>query len=224
MAEAGYADGFDVPLYYQPETGGSFVPDMALAVEQDLNAVGIRAELRPIPSDQYFTDAYTRGRENAPPGLFWFYANTVPDVGSMWECCTGPDGFFTLSNPLDPSLEELYQTLKAEPDAERRTEMVTELFLEHARQAYFIFLLEAPSAVLTPADVNWPLGGPFGQCGGENHLRRAAARLRRDIPEPHPLTPSPSLCDGEGGPEGEGEGEGRFANPPSDPLPQRGGQ
>ena len=167
MAEAGYADGFDVPLYYQPETGGSFVPDMALAVEQDLNAVGIRAELRPIPSDQYFTDAYTRGRENAPPGIFWFYANTVPDVGSMWECCTGPDGFFTLSNPLDPSLDELYQTLKAEPDAARRTEMVTELLLEHARQAYFIFLLEAPSAVLTPADVNWPLGGPFGQLNGK---------------------------------------------------------
>ena len=166
MAEAGYADGFDVPLYYQPETGGSFVPDMALAVEQDLNAVGIRAELRPIPSDQYFTDAYTRGRETAPPGLFWFYANSSPDVGSMWECCTGPEGFFTLANPLDPSLEELYQALKVEPDAARRFEMVTELFVEHARGAYFIFLLEAPTGTLTPADVNWPLGGPFGRMWG----------------------------------------------------------
>ena len=166
MAEAGYADGFDVPLYYQPESGGSFVPDMALAVEQDLNAVGIRAELRPIPSDQYFTDAYTRGRETAPPGLFWFYANSSPDVGSMWECCTGPEGFFTLANPLDPSLEELYQALKVESDAARRTAMVTELFLEHTRQAYFIFLLEAPTGTLTPADVNWPLGGPFGRMWG----------------------------------------------------------
>ena len=84
----------------------------------------------------------------------------------MWECCTGPGGFFTLANPLDPSLEELYQTLKVEPDAARRTEMATELFLEHTRQAYFIFLLEAPSGTLTRADVNWPLGGPFGRMWG----------------------------------------------------------
>ena len=84
----------------------------------------------------------------------------------MWECCTGPDGFFTLSPPLDPSLEELYQALKVEPDAERRTEMVTELLLEHARQAYFIFLVEPPAGTLTAADVNWPLGGPFGRIWG----------------------------------------------------------
>ncbi|PZC43359.1 MAG: ABC-type transport system, substrate-binding protein [Chloroflexi bacterium] len=169
MAEAGYADGFDVPLYIAESAEsvfGSFGPDMALAVEQELNAVGIRAELRQIPISEYFTDAYTRGRENAPPGLFFFGANTVPDVGSMWECCTGPDGFFTLSPPLDPSLDELYQALKVETDAERRTEMVTQLLVEHARQAYFIFLVEPPRASLTAADVNWPLGGPFGRLNG----------------------------------------------------------
>ena len=192
MAEAGYADGFDVPMYIAESAEsvfGSYGPDIALAVEQELNAVGIRAELRQIPVSEYFTDAYTRGRENAPPGLFFFGANTVLDVGSMWECCTGPDGFFTLSPPLDPSLEELYQALKVEPDAERRTAMATELLLEHARQAYFIFLVEPPAGTLTAADVNWPLGGPFGRIlGGGQHLRRAAARLRRGTSPPNPLS------------------------------------
>ena len=166
MAEAGYPDGFDTPLYYTPDWGGSYITDMVLAVAQDLTAVGIRAEPVSVPITDYFTDAYTRGRDTAKPGLMWFYANTVPDVASMWDCCTGPDGFYTLSNPLDPSLHELYLAQKGELDPARRREMITELLLEHARQAYFIFIVEPPDGVLTRGDVNWPKGGRIGTLWG----------------------------------------------------------
>ena len=30
LAEAGYPDGFDIPLYYAPEWGGSYATDLAL--------------------------------------------------------------------------------------------------------------------------------------------------------------------------------------------------
>ena len=166
MAEAGYPDGFDTPLYYTPDWGGSYITDMVLAVAQDLTAVGIRTEPVSVPISEYFTDAYTRGRETSKPGLMWFYANTVPDVASMWDCCTGPDGFFTLSPPLDPSLHELYLAQKVELDPERRIEMINELLLEHARQAYFIFIVEPPDGVLTRGDVNWPKGGRTGTLWG----------------------------------------------------------
>ena len=46
--------------------------------------------------------------------------------------------------------------------------MIAELMLEHARQAWFIFLVEAPDAVLTRADVNWPKGGRTGFMWGGN--------------------------------------------------------
>ena len=126
LAEAGYADGFDIPVYWPAGWGPAYLSDIVLAVAQDLAAVGIRAEPESVPVSEYFTDAYTRGRENTPPGLFLFGAAPFPDVATMWECCTSSEGFFSLG-PVDPSLEELYQALKVEPDPERRTEMVTEL-------------------------------------------------------------------------------------------------
>ena len=162
LAEAGYPDGFDTPLYFTPDWGGSYMTDMVLTVAQDLSAVGIRTEPVPIPIGEYFTDEYTRGGANAKPGLFWFYANMVPDVGSMWDCCTGPGGFFTIADPQDPGLHELYLAQNAEQDPERRREMIAELLLEHARQATFIFIVEPPDGVLTRGDVNWPKGGRNG--------------------------------------------------------------
>ena len=95
MAEAGYADGFDIKLFWTAGWGGELAPDLALLAAQDLAAVGIRAEPVSVPIGDYFTEEYTLNAKNlvAAPGLYWFWANTVPDVGSMWECCTGADGF-----------------------------------------------------------------------------------------------------------------------------------
>ena len=76
------------------------------------------------------------------------------------------DGFFTVSPPLDPSLHEQYLAQKVEQDPERRLEMIAELLLEHARQAYFIFIVEPPDGVLTRGDVNWPKGGRAGTLWG----------------------------------------------------------
>ena len=161
LAEAGYPDGFDTPLYYTTGWGGSYIEDMVLTVAQDLTAAGIRAQPVSVQIGEYFTDAYTRGLENAKPGLIWFFGSPSPDIGLMWECCAGSDGFFSLSRP-DPSLDELYAAQKVEQDPARRLEMITELVLEHARQAYYIFIVEPPDGVLTRSDVNFPRGGQKG--------------------------------------------------------------
>ena len=60
MAEAGYADGFDTTLHVV----AGFAPgiaEMALAVQQDLGAIGIRLTIREYPASEYFTDAGVRG-------------------------------------------------------------------------------------------------------------------------------------------------------------------
>lgn len=165
MAEAGYADGFEVPLYYTTDWGGAFMSDMALAVAQDLAAVGIRTQPEVALVADYFSDAYLIGGPNRPVGLYWMWANIVRDIGSMWDCCVGPESFFTKTNGegvMDPALHELYGAQQTELDPTRREEMIAELMLEHARQAWFIFIVEAPGAVLTRSDVNWPKGGRTG--------------------------------------------------------------
>ena len=162
MVEAGYEDGIDVPLYYTPDWGGDVVEDLVLVVTQDLNAIGIRVTPTPLLGSEYFTPEYTMGREEAPWGLYWFYANAVPDIGSMWACCGDADGFFTVSPPQDPRLQELYVAQRVEQDYERRLEIISELLLEHTRQATFIFIVEPPDTVVTRADINYPKGGRVG--------------------------------------------------------------
>ena len=165
MAEAGYADGFDVPLYWTTDFGGAFMQDITLAVAQDLAAVGIRTHDEPALVNDYFSDAYVIGGPNRPVGLYWMWANIVRDIGSMWDCCVGAESFFTKlggEGVQDPALHELYLAQRAELDPERRSEMIAELMLEHARQAWFVFIAEAPSTLLTQAEVNWPKGGRTG--------------------------------------------------------------
>ena len=169
MAEAGYADGFDVPLYYTTDHGGAAMPDMVPAVAQDLSAIGIRVQLEAALISDYFTDAYITGGPTRPVGLYWMWTNIVRDIGSMWECCSGPNSYFAKLNGdgvQDPALQEIYAAQQAELDPERRSAMIAELMLEHARQAWLIFIVEAPAAVLTPADVNWPKGGRTGFAWG----------------------------------------------------------
>ncbi len=162
LAEAGYPDGFDIPLYWTPDWGGSYISDMVLAVAQDLNAVGIRVEPMSLGAGDYFSDAYTRGRDQAPPGLYWFWGSPNPDVGHPWECCAGPRGFFSLAAPPEPDMDEMFLAQRVEQDPERRLEMIAEFILEHARRAYYIYIVEPPDGVLSRSDVNWPKGGRLG--------------------------------------------------------------
>ncbi len=169
LAEAGYADGFDIPLHWTTDWGGAYLADMVLAVVQDLAAVGIRAHEESTLLAELLTDAGVRGGPDHPPGLYWFWANNNRDVGSMWTCCaSGESDFFKLNGDgvQDPALQELYLAQRVEQDPERRLEMITELFLEYARQAWLIFVVEAPDAVLTRGDVNWPKGGQAGYLFG----------------------------------------------------------
>ena len=169
MAEAGYADGFDVPLYYTTDHGGAAMPDMVPAVAQDLSAIGIRVQLEAVLISDYFSAAYIIGGPTRPVGLYWMWSNIVRDVGSMWECCSGPNAYLAQlqgDGVQDPALQEIFAAQQAELDPERRSAMIAELMLEHARQAWLIFLVEAPAAVLTPADVNWPKGGRTGFAWG----------------------------------------------------------
>ena len=171
LAEAGYPDGFDIPLYWASDWGGAYEADLVLAVVQDLTAVGIRAHEESTLLGEYLSDAYVTGGPDLPAGLYWFWANTVRDVGSMWDCCAGPESYFMKLNGegvQDPALHELYLAQTTELDPDRRAEITSELFLEHARQAWLIFVVEAPDAVVSRSDVNWPKGGLTGTMDGRS--------------------------------------------------------
>ena len=155
MAEAGYPDGFETTLHI-PAAWGQLVDEYSLIVKQDLEAIGIRLTIREWAAAEFFTDAAVRARPGFP-GLWWFFGNTNPDVGSMGSCCIHPDGPYAVA-PGSPRVLELFAQQKVELDADKRKELITELFLQHAREATFIFVVEPKEGVITGANIRWPAG------------------------------------------------------------------
>ena len=155
LAEAGYPDGFDTTLHIHG-TWGQLVDDLSLIVQQDLGAVGIRLTIKPWAAAEYFTDAAVRARPGEP-GLWWFFANTNPDVGSMINCCVKPSGPYAVA-PGSQKILDMVAEQEVELDPVVRKGLITELFLEHAREATFIFVIEPKEGVITRGDINWPAG------------------------------------------------------------------
>ncbi len=155
MAEAGFPDGFDTTLHI-PAGFGQNVDELSLIVQQELNAIGIRLEIREVTAGEYFTDAEVRARPGKP-GIWWFFANTHADIGSMVNCCVKPDGVYSVS-PASEAVLALVQAEENELDPAKRKELITELFLQHAREATFLFLIEPKEGVLLRSGVVWPAG------------------------------------------------------------------
>ena len=155
LAEAGYPDGIDTTLHIHG-SWGQLVDELSLVIQQDMATAGIRLTIKPWAAAEYFTDAAVRARPGEP-GLWWFFANTNPDVGSMINCCVKPSGPYAVA-PGSPKILDLVARQEVELDSDARKELITELFLEHAREATFIFLIEPKEAVITRGDINWPAG------------------------------------------------------------------
>ena len=128
----------------------------SLAMPEWIDPVTVRAAVVPAP---FYDGSIVSAHD------FVFSFNRMGGVAEYHqggETSDHPAGFFTIADPQDPSLHELYLAQKAEQDPERCLEMIAELFLEHARQAHYVYIVEAPDAVLTREDVNWPKGGRAG--------------------------------------------------------------
>ena len=173
MAEAGYADGFDTTLHTVLGVWGGLPATLALVVQQDLAAIGIRLTIKEYTAAQYFSDAGARQRPNAP-GIWMFGSAFHPDIQSVVNCCIVPEGTYTISLPSD-DIVALARAQGKELDSQKRGEMVSQLFLDHAKGHYHGFLVSVRKAQVTRSDIRWPAGAV--QSRNWNHLY-AAQKLR----------------------------------------------
>ncbi len=160
MAGAGYADGFDTTLHVV----AGFAPgiaEMALAVQQDLGAIGIRLTIKEYPASEYFTTAGVRGagsgRTDGGAGIWWFFAGFRPDVATDTNISVLPEGVYTTAPPSD-EIVALARAQAQELDPVKRSEMISELFIKHTQGYYMLFLTETKNASVTRSDVRWPAG------------------------------------------------------------------
>ncbi len=172
MAEAGYADGFDTTLHVVVGVWAG-IEEMALVVQQELDAIGIRLTIKEYTGAEYFSDTGARARPGAP-GIWWFSSAFHPDVQSVLNCCVLPEGFYAISPPSE-EIVALARAQSTELDPQKRGEMVNQLFLDHAKGHYHLFLVIVQKAALTRSDVRWPAGAV--QSRNWNHLY-AAQKLK----------------------------------------------
>ena len=168
MAEAGYADGFDTTLHVV----AGFAPgiaEMALAVQQDLGAIGIRLTIREYPASEYFTNSGVRGagsgKTDGSPGIWWFFGRLPSGRGDGYQ-------HFRLARRRlhDRAAERRDRGTRAGPGAGTRPGQAERDDQRVVHQTYpglLHALLDGGPRTrrVTRADVRWPSGAvqPRGQ-------------------------------------------------------------
>ena len=151
MVEAGYPDGFDTTLHIVTDFV-PVIPTLALVIQQDLAAIGIRTEIKEYPSSEYFVEI----RKFEQPGLWWFFTNTIPEPETVLGSTTA-QGFYNVTPLPETRIFELYQQQEETLDPALRNEILAELYIEAYSQAQFIYLHNALEAALMREFVDWDL-------------------------------------------------------------------
>ena len=128
LAEAGYADGLEIPAILTKE--GKF-KSAAEVILEDLRAVGITTELN-VRDNNGFTDDFQKGN----------YALCVTSINLSQDAhhvtmCFASDGYLNNFNINDPELDAAADAAAQEQDSETRKTMYHDLLCKVADEALF---------------------------------------------------------------------------------------
>ncbi|MEQ8508836.1 MAG: ABC transporter substrate-binding protein [Rhodospirillaceae bacterium] len=139
LAEAGYADGFDLTIEVVP---GTAIPNgvaIYQRVAEDLRAVGVHLELKTFPMSQYFNAIHSGDFKGQG---FMMDFPTAPQMdalrGMRLHSCLWKTPW--LCNAADQALIE---AAMAEPDLARRQTLTMDLMRHYHEQAYMLYLFES---------------------------------------------------------------------------------
>ncbi len=153
LAEAGYPDGIDVDLHIVTDFQ-VIVPTLALIVQQDLEAVGIRTTIIEYLSSAFFAEVRTFSK----PGLFWFFTNANAEPESVIGSEISELGFYAVSVYPETDIHELYVAQRQALDPAERAALLEDFYVTFYENYSWIFLTEVSAASMTAANVNWPVG------------------------------------------------------------------
>lgn len=147
MAEAGFADGFDIELY------GYRSRPVADAIVGYLRAIGIRASLRWL---QYPAVIQKRRDNGAPMVIDDWGSSSINDVVAFLPFFFDGGGN---DQAMDPKLIELVRQGGATADPEARKRIYAEALTRIADQAYWLPLWTMPVNYVFSADLDIPITG-----------------------------------------------------------------
>ncbi|MCK6578193.1 MAG: ABC transporter substrate-binding protein [Anaerolineae bacterium] len=140
LAEAGYADGFDLTLYIGTGApGGIPAETLAAKIQADLAEIGITLEINQQPTSNFLT-AF-RAQE-----LPFLFSTWTPDYldATMWsDYFSFADGGLSKRIRMDiPEIAAIAQQAAAETDAAARTALYQQYQTAHVTEAVFVPLFQ----------------------------------------------------------------------------------
>lgn len=124
LAEAGYADGLEFPLYITVSRPGPYAEQIAVLLEQQLGDIGINADIVPVAAASEFEERKVAGEYEA-----WLGANT-PILPNPWYQMQldhhGTQAFQNYKGFSDPTFDALLDELRLIPSGSERDAKIAE--------------------------------------------------------------------------------------------------
>ncbi|MBL8058330.1 MAG: ABC transporter substrate-binding protein [Anaerolineales bacterium] len=145
LAEAGYPDGFEMG-YACPESGYPKINDVCLAIEQQLNAVGIRTKLDLQEANAYWD---REAKKELPPLFVDSWSATLPEAYARLQGALAKDE--TYANWYDAKLDKMISDLQITVDTNARAALYGEIqkYMRENPPFVYLYIPEAFEAVST---------------------------------------------------------------------------
>lgn len=128
LAEAGYADGFEMRLSFPTSGSGNMIPiPMNEALQRDLAAVGIEVVLEPIEWGAMLGDFFNG---DIPGGAHAINISLGYVLPSLWSAWFHSEATLNTGKFADPEVDALLEQISAEFDPEAQAALYGELNVE----------------------------------------------------------------------------------------------
>jgi peptide/nickel transport system substrate-binding protein len=140
LAEAGYANGFTTTLSYPTSGSGNMIPGpMNEALQQNLAAVGIKVELKPVEWASMLTDFFVG---KIPGGADMLNISLSYQQEGFWSMWYGTGNALNTGKYSNPKVDALFKQAKKELDANKRSDLYAQASAIVTRDAPWLFVVD----------------------------------------------------------------------------------
>lgn len=154
MADAGYGSGFEVN-FYGTKGFSALTDNVALTVQQQLEAIGIRTKLTLEPT----ADFRARFAKKDTPGLYYYFGNQNPDPAQVINALVAEGGTLTVAVYPETGIQKKVEAQRLAFEPAEREKILQDLSKELYTNASWIFLHEEIEVGVMRDGLEWDLKG-----------------------------------------------------------------
>jgi peptide/nickel transport system substrate-binding protein len=140
LAEAGYPNGFTTTLSYPTSGSGNMIPGpMNEALQQNLAAVGIKVELKPVEWASMLTDFFVG---KIPGGADAINISLSYQQEGFWSSWYGTGNALNTGKYSNPAVDALFTKAKSELDPAKRSDLYAEASVLITKDAPWLFVVD----------------------------------------------------------------------------------